>query len=98
MTDAFCRREKGMTRSKPRMDYSGLWHPSPRLMMLDILDVMPTPGYLASRRVTHQVQNVDQSRQYRSRRHNRIYPGRVPGFRQSLRPAYLDLVLRRWMG
>jgi len=55
MTDAFYRREKGMTRSKPRMAYSGLWHPSPRLMIQDILDAMPTPGYLATRRVTRQV-------------------------------------------
>lgn len=87
-----------MTRSKPRTAYFGLWHLSLRLMMLDILDAMPTPGYLASHRVTPQVQNVDQSRQCRSRRHNLVYPGHVLEFHQSLLSAHLELVHRRWTG
>lgn len=97
MTDV-CRREKEMTLSKLRTAYFGLWHLSLRLMMLDILDAMPTPGYVVSHRVTPQVQNVDQYHQCRSRRHNRVYPGRVLEFHQSLLPAHLELVHRRWMG
>lgn len=66
-------------------------------MMLDILDAMPTPGYLASPRVSRRARNADQFRQYLFQRHSRVYPERVLGFHQNLWSAHLDPVLLQWI-